>query len=141
MPFGFAGSGAITFGPAPNRVLIFRARANPRQRTGSHSDCELFHQISRMHPLQRLSHRRENQMDREQLEQVRKSVDAQLRWAMLHDGDQELLEVLLFERHRLSVLMRQMPRSSQPAPVRTFLPCADRSRVLAQSAAWLVPPV
>ena len=35
MPFGFAGSGAITFGPAPNRALIFRARANPRQRTGS----------------------------------------------------------------------------------------------------------
>src|SRR5277367_5656507 len=69
--------------------------ANPRQRTGSPSECELFHQISRMHPLQRLSHRPENQMDREQLEQVRKSVDAQLRWPMLHDGDQELLEVLL----------------------------------------------
>ncbi len=50
-------------------------------------------------------------MAREQIEQVRESVKAQLRWAMLHDGDQELLEVLLIERYRLSVLMRQMPQS------------------------------
>jgi hypothetical protein len=41
----------------------------------------------------------------EQLEQVRKSVEAQLHWAVLHDGDEELLELLLFERDRLSALM------------------------------------
>jgi hypothetical protein len=52
-----------------------------------------------------MTQRRENQMAREQIEQVRESVKAQLRWAMLHDGDQELLELLRFERDRLSLLI------------------------------------
>jgi hypothetical protein len=40
---------------------------------------------------------------REELERHREGVEAQLRWAMLHDGDQELLELLRFESDRLSL--------------------------------------
>ena len=42
-------------------------------------------------------------MAREQIEQVLESVKAQLRWATLHDGDQELLALLRFERDRFSL--------------------------------------
>jgi hypothetical protein len=34
---------------------------------------------------------RESQMTRQQLEQLREGVEAQIRWAVLHGGDQELL--------------------------------------------------
>jgi hypothetical protein len=39
---------------------------------------------------------------REELERHRESVEAQLRWAMLHDGDRELLELLQFEGDALA---------------------------------------
>jgi hypothetical protein len=51
-------------------------------------------------------------MTKEQLERQRESVKAQLRWAMLHDGDRELLELLRCERGRLSAMIGQMsPRA------------------------------
>jgi hypothetical protein len=40
-------------------------------------------------------------MTRKQLEQQRGGVEAQIRWALLHGGDQELLDLLRFERARL----------------------------------------
>jgi len=44
-------------------------------------------------------------MNKEQLEQKRKGVEAQLRWAEIHGGDQELLDLLRCECDRLSVKM------------------------------------
>jgi hypothetical protein len=38
--------------------------------------------------------RREDEMTRKQLEQQRKFVEAQMRWASLYGGDQELLDLL-----------------------------------------------
>jgi hypothetical protein len=40
---------------------------------------------------------------REELERHREGVEAQLRWAMLYDGDQELLELLRFESDCVSL--------------------------------------
>jgi hypothetical protein len=67
------------------------------------------------------------EMTREQLEQVRKSVQAQLRWAMLHGGDEELQELLCFENDRLSAMIGELPRSAPQTPPRTSEPCADQS--------------
>jgi hypothetical protein len=69
----------------------------------------------------------EKKMTREQLEQVRKSVQAQLRWAMLHDGDEELQELLCFENDRLSAMIGELPRSTQQNLPRSSEPCADQS--------------
>jgi len=49
-----------------------------------------------------------SKMTREQLEHQRESVEAQLRWAILHDGDEELLDLLRFESDRLSSRLGQM---------------------------------
>jgi hypothetical protein len=56
--------------------------------------------------------RRENRRMREELERHRESVEAQLRWAMLDDGDQELLELLRFESDRLSLRISLVSRST-----------------------------
>jgi hypothetical protein len=48
-------------------------------------------------------------MDRRHLEQTRRSVEEQLRWALLHDGDQELLDLLRIESNRLFAVMEQCP--------------------------------
>jgi hypothetical protein len=40
-------------------------------------------------------------MTRKQLEQQREVVEAQMRWALLYGGDQELLDLLRFESDRL----------------------------------------
>jgi hypothetical protein len=74
-------------------------------------------------------------MTREQLEQVRNSVQAQLRWAMLHDGDEELQELLGIENDRLSAMIGALPRSTPQNPRRTSEPCADQSRVPARDLA------
>jgi hypothetical protein len=42
-----------------------------------------------------------NQMTRKQLEQQRERVETQMRWAAVHDGDQELLDLLRLESDRL----------------------------------------
>jgi hypothetical protein len=54
---------------------------------------------------------RESPMTRKELEQLREGVEAQLRWALLHDGDQELLELLRVESDRLTAMMGQCPDS------------------------------
>jgi hypothetical protein len=48
-------------------------------------------------------------MTREQLEQQRQGVEAQMRWAVLHGGDQELLDLLRVEMEHLSVKISQFP--------------------------------
>jgi hypothetical protein len=40
-------------------------------------------------------------MTRRQLEQQRERVEAQMRWAVVHGGDQGLLDLLRLERDRL----------------------------------------
>jgi hypothetical protein len=65
--------------------------------------------------------RRERQMNRNQLEQQRESVEAQMRWAVLHSGDRELLDLLRFESARLFdramslPIDRHVPMSHVPA--------------------------
>jgi hypothetical protein len=68
-------------------------------------------------------------MTRNQLEQVRKSVQAQLRWAMLHDGDEELQELLCFENDRLSAMIDELSQSIPQNPPLTGERCADQPRV------------
>jgi len=41
-------------------------------------------------------------MNKEQLLKVRKDVERQLRWALQHNGDEELLDLLHSESERLS---------------------------------------
>jgi hypothetical protein len=72
-------------------------------------------------------------MTRNQLEQVRKNVQAQLRWAMLHDGDEELQELLCFENDRLSAMIDELSQSIPQNPSLTGERCADQPRVLARS--------
>jgi hypothetical protein len=51
-------------------------------------------------------------MNRKLLEQQREGVKAQLRWAVLHGGDQELLDLLRIESDRLLAMIGQCPRSA-----------------------------
>lgn len=41
-------------------------------------------------------------MTRMQLEQQRAGIEAQMRWAFLHDGDEELVDLLRSEIERIS---------------------------------------
>ena len=50
-------------------------------------------------------------LTRKQLERQREGVEAQMRWAVLHGGDQELLDLLEFEIERLFVKIGELPRS------------------------------
>jgi hypothetical protein len=54
-------------------------------------------------------------MTRKQLEQQRECVEAQLRWAVLHGGDQELLELLRVESDRLFVMIEKCARQEAAA--------------------------
>jgi hypothetical protein len=49
-------------------------------------------------------------MNRRELEQTRDRVEEQLRWALVHDGDQELLDLLPIESERLSLKITAMSR-------------------------------
>jgi hypothetical protein len=77
-------------------------------------------------------------MTRQQLEQLREGVEAQMRWAVLHGGDQELLDLLRVESDRLSVMIGQCtspsrsPSSSDPVDA-IACPMADRPREHATS--------
>jgi hypothetical protein len=51
-------------------------------------------------------------MFRKQLERQREGVEAQMRWALLHGGDQELLDVLRIESERLLAMIKQCPRTA-----------------------------
>jgi hypothetical protein len=57
------------------------------------------------HSRQRL----ENTMTSKQLVQQREAVKAQIRWATLHEGDEELLNLLRIESDRLSMKIGQCP--------------------------------
>jgi hypothetical protein len=46
-------------------------------------------------------------MTRKQLEQQRERVEAQMRWAVIHGGDQELLDLLRLESDRLFAMICQ----------------------------------
>jgi hypothetical protein len=46
-------------------------------------------------------------MNRKQLEQQRKFIECQTRWALLYGGDQELLDLLRIEGDRLSAMAGQ----------------------------------
>jgi hypothetical protein len=46
-------------------------------------------------------------MAREQLERQRERVKAQMHWAVVHGGDQELLDVLRLEGDRLFAMVSQ----------------------------------
>jgi hypothetical protein len=50
-------------------------------------------------------------MDRRDLEQTRERVEEQLRWALFHDADQELLDLLRIESNRLFGVIEQYPSS------------------------------
>jgi hypothetical protein len=63
-----------------------------------------------LHGRQANANRRENQMTRTQLEQQREGVEAQIRWTVLHGGDQELLDLLRIESDRLCVMIGQCRR-------------------------------
>jgi Fe-S cluster biogenesis protein NfuA len=54
-------------------------------------------------------------MNRKQLEQLRECVKAQMRWAVLHGGDQELLDLLRFESDRLLAMIGQCPCQASTA--------------------------
>jgi hypothetical protein len=58
-------------------------------------------------------------MNRKQLEQQQKFVEAQMRWALLYGGDEELLDLLRIESDRLSVTMAQS--AHHPHPRRTAI--------------------
>jgi hypothetical protein len=54
-------------------------------------------------------------MDRDQLLQLRSGIEAQLSWALQHEGDEELLDILRSESARLSEIIdaqrdHQMPQ-------------------------------
>jgi hypothetical protein len=63
-------------------------------------------------------------MTRKQLQQLRAGVEAQMRWAVLHGGDHELLELIRIHRDRLSAMIAL---ASQQSPPHTSSPYADRS--------------
>jgi hypothetical protein len=46
-------------------------------------------------------------MTGKQLKQQREGVEAQMRWAVLHGGDQELLDLLRVESDRLFAMIGQ----------------------------------
>jgi hypothetical protein len=54
-------------------------------------------------------------MTRYQFEQQRERVEAQLRWALLHGGDQELLDLLRVESDRLFAMIENCPSQATAA--------------------------
>jgi Fe-S cluster biogenesis protein NfuA len=76
--------------------------------------------------------RRENQMTKTQLEQQCEGTEAQIRWAVLHGGDQELLDLLHIENDRLCVMMGQCQSRGSTAPT--------RSRRISKALSWSAPP-
>jgi hypothetical protein len=48
-------------------------------------------------------------MNSKELEQQRRFVEAQMRWASLYGGDQELLGLLRIKSERLSSMIEQRP--------------------------------
>ena len=78
-------------------------------------------------------------MNRKQLEQRRKFVEVQTRWALLYGGDQELLELLRIQRDRLAVMAAQSahhPHLQRTASSRfACWPLMSNARMAASTAA------
>jgi hypothetical protein len=55
-------------------------------------------------------------MTRTLLEQQREGVEAQIHWAILHGGDQELLDLLRVESDRLGLMTGQGPSGESTTP-------------------------
>ena len=104
-------------------VMLGQFTRQYRDRDGGHGSCSVG--TCYVHGNCRCNAGR-IEMTREQLERQRASVEAQLRWAMHHAGDQELLELLHAERDRLSASIGQMSQS----PIRR-----DRAHPI-QAAQW-----
>jgi hypothetical protein len=60
---------------------------------------------------QHIRQRWNNTVTRRQLEKHRESVKAQISWATLHAGDEELLNLLRIESYRLFLMIKAMSRS------------------------------
>jgi hypothetical protein len=54
-------------------------------------------------------------MNKDQLLQLRSSIEAQLSWALQHNGDEELVDILRSESARLSEII-DAQRSHCPSP-------------------------
>jgi hypothetical protein len=54
-------------------------------------------------------------MTRKLLEQQRECVEAQLRWAVLHGGDQELVDLLRVESGRIFAMIKNYPAQETAA--------------------------
>jgi hypothetical protein len=50
------------------------------------------------------------------LEQQREGVEAQMHWAIIHGGDQELLDLLRVESDRLGLMTGQVAPGRAPRP-------------------------
>ena len=70
------------------------------------------------------------QLTRKQLERQREGVEAQKHWAVLHGGDQELLDLLEFEIERLFVKIGELPRSPIGQAREAMLTAATRDSSL-----------
>jgi len=55
-------------------------------------------------------------MNKEELLRLRKSVEAQLRWALRHNGDEELVNILHSESERISAMIERCPMDAGLAP-------------------------
>jgi hypothetical protein len=75
-------------------------------------------------------------MTRQQLEQLRDCVEAQTRRAVLHGGDQELLDLLRVESNRLSVLIGSPSRSPSNSDLVDAVPCPMAIRSLVTRASF-----
>jgi hypothetical protein len=67
-------------------------------------------------------------MIREQLEHTRDRVEAQMRWAVLHGGDEELLSLLRVESDRLSMMIGQCSESVGTRAAQQRVPISARRR-------------
>ena len=57
-------------------------------------------------------------MTRTLLQRQREGVEAQMHWAILHGGDQELLDLLRVESDRLGLMTGQGPSREGTTPTR-----------------------
>jgi hypothetical protein len=68
-------------------------------------------------------------MNEQQFLQLRRGVEAQLRWALRHNGDEELLDILCSESQRLSEIIRHC----RPSAKSGSFPSCDSSYAKAAS--------
>jgi hypothetical protein len=81
-------------------------------------------------------------MTKRQFERLRGGVETQLRWALVHGGDQELMDLLRDQSARLSMMIGQYPSqadhpaaSTQQTPRPDSAPGCPNGRMIAPSGA------